>query len=101
MPNTPRHCVHQRQAICLAMAFSDAPSPRWDRIFGFVVWLGAGFVLLDPLVSALVANCASEECRPSFAWRLLLSVLSAFSLSAFAGSASSMIVKKVFYRQKI
>ena len=81
------------------MAFSDAPSPRWDRIAGFVVWLVLGFVLLDPISPFLIEDCISEQCNPSLGWRLLAVVVTAFSLSAVGGWASSALLRRVVYRR--
>lgn len=81
------------------MAYSDVPSPRWDRIAGFGVWLVLGFVLLEPLSLVFVEDCISEQCNPSLGWRLLALVLSAFSLSAVGGWASSVLLKRVFNRR--
>ena len=81
------------------MAYSDAPSPRWDRIAGFAVWLVLGFVLLEPLSGFLVQDCISEQCFPSLGWRLLALILSAFSISGVGGWAATALLKRVIYRQ--
>ena len=83
------------------MAYSDAPSPRWDRIAGFGVWLILGFVLLEPLSGLLVADCISEPCYPSLGWRLLGLAVLTFSLSAGGGWASSALVKRLVYRGEL
>ena len=81
------------------MAFSDAPSPRWDRIAGFVVWLVLGFVLLEPISRFLIEDCISEQCDPSLGWRLFALALTAFSLSAVGGLAISALLRRVVYRR--
>jgi hypothetical protein len=81
------------------MAYIDAPTPRWDRIAGFAVWLVVGFVLLEPLGGFLVADCISEECNPSLGLRLAASVFSAFSLSAVVGWTATALFNRVIRRR--
>ena len=77
------------------VAYSDAPTPPWDRIAGFAVWLVIGFVFLEPLSGFFVADCISEECNPSLGWRLAALIFSAFSLSAVVGAGASALVKRI------
>ncbi len=79
------------------MAFSDAPSPRWDRIAGVAVWFLTGFALLNPLSGFIVADCVSEHCSPSLGWRVFALILLAFSASAVAGWLATALLQRLLY----
>jgi hypothetical protein len=81
------------------VAYSDAPSPRWDRIAGVAVWFVIGFVFLEPLNGFFVGDCISQECKPSLRWRLVGLILSAFSMSAVVGWAATALLTRVIYRR--
>jgi hypothetical protein len=83
----------------MGVAYSDAPSPRWDRIAGVVVWLALGLALIDPLDPFFIADCISEECTPSLGWRILALLLSAFSISAVGGWIAAALLKRAVYRR--
>lgn len=79
------------------MAYSDASSPRWDLIAGFVAWLVVGFVLIDPLSGIFISDCISEPCSPSLGWRVLALIVAAYSLSAMVGWAAAELVSRLVY----
>ena len=81
------------------MAYSDAPSPHWSRIAGFVVWLVIGFVLIESLSGVFIGDCVSEPCSPSLGWRVMALIVAGYSISALAGWAATKLVSRLIHRR--
>jgi len=81
------------------VAYSDAPSPRWDRIAGFVVWPLVGFVLINALSGIFISDCISEPCSPSLGWRVLALIVAAYSLGGMVGWAAAELVSRLVYER--
>ena len=81
------------------VSYSKTPSTRWDRIAGVALWLVIGVFLLDPLDRLIVRDCFSEACNPSVGWRLVALITVAFGISAVSGWATTVMLKRLIYRE--